>query len=62
MSNLRYCNTVYLSDKVRITAEVPQNGELKDLQVLQNKMMRTVIGVKMRDKYEYQLKACRKNF
>ena len=37
-------------DKVRVQKEGPLNQDMKRLQRLQNKMMRTILGVKLRDK------------
>lgn len=50
MSHLRYCISTFLSDKVRVSEEEPRNKVLHSLQLLQNKMLRIIFGVRIKDK------------
>ncbi len=50
MSHLRYCNSTFLSDQIRITENDPKHKNLYELQLLQNKMLRIIHGVKTKDK------------
>jgi hypothetical protein len=50
MSHLRYCSSTYLSDKIRIQEADPTTNEIKNLQILQNKMLRIISGVHLMDK------------
>ncbi len=43
MAHVRYCAPVYLAGKVRVKESEPESQELKQLQVLQNKMLRTAL-------------------
>ena len=50
MSHIRYCIPLFLSDKARISEGDPVNQELQGIQTLQNKMLRIILGVSLRDK------------
>ena len=49
MSHIRYCIGTYLHDKIRICHTCPKSKEIKDLQSLQNKMLRIILGISVRD-------------
>ena len=49
-SHLRYCNTTYLSHKTQLSKNEACNKDMKSLQILQNKLLRIVLGVKLKDK------------
>ena len=47
-SKIRYGLQLY--GKVRFESQDPVNGDLKDIQIVQNKMMRSLLGKKISDK------------
>ena len=57
-AHFRYCNATFLSEKVRMHKEDTLNKDMNDLQMLQNRMMRTVLGIKLTDKVSIEKMLC----
>ena len=55
MSHIRYCSSVYLSDKVRVSQEGELTKELKDLQKKQNQMLRTILNLRIKDRVSVKI-------